>query len=52
VLKEGDSIEIDLAAGEIHHNNAAYFFPKFPDSMRQLLEVGGLAEYLKAQLRG
>jgi 3-isopropylmalate/(R)-2-methylmalate dehydratase small subunit len=51
VVKEGDSIEIDLAAGEIRHNNAAYLFPKFPDSMRQLLEVGGLAEYLKAQLR-
>ena len=24
-----------------------YSFPKFPDSMRKLLEVGGLAEYLK-----
>jgi 3-isopropylmalate/(R)-2-methylmalate dehydratase small subunit len=50
-VKEGDPVEIDLAAGEIHHNNAAYLFPKFPDSMRQLLEVGGLAEYLKAQFR-
>ena len=48
---EGDSIQIDLAAGEIHHNSATYLFPKFPDSMRKLLEVGGLAEYLKAQLR-
>jgi 3-isopropylmalate/(R)-2-methylmalate dehydratase small subunit len=50
-VAEGDSIQIDLAAGEIHHNGATYLFPKFPDSMRQLLEVGGLAEYLKAQLR-
>src|SRR5215469_2605727 len=47
-VNEGDVIEIDLAAGEIHYNNASYSFPKFPDSMRQLLEVGGLAEYLKA----
>jgi 3-isopropylmalate/(R)-2-methylmalate dehydratase small subunit len=48
-VTEGDSIQIDLAAGEIHHNGAKYSFPKFPDSMRQLLEVGGLAEYLKTQ---
>lgn len=46
-VAEGDRIEIDLAAGEIHHNAATYLFPKFPDSMRKLLEVGGLAEYLK-----
>jgi len=39
------------ASGQIRHNNAAYHFPKFPDSMRQLLEAGGLAQYLKAQFR-
>ena len=50
-VKEGDSIQIDLATGEIHHYDATFSFPKFPDSMRQLLEVGGLAEYLKAQLQ-
>ena len=47
---EGDSIEIDLGGGEIHHNGKSYTFPKFPESMRKLLEVGGLAAYLKAQL--
>jgi 3-isopropylmalate/(R)-2-methylmalate dehydratase small subunit len=47
-VAEGDSVEIDLSAGEIQHNHATYLFPKFPDSMRRLLEVGGLAEYLKA----
>jgi 3-isopropylmalate/(R)-2-methylmalate dehydratase small subunit len=45
-VAEGDQIEIDLAAGEIHHGGATYLFPKFPESMRKLLEVGGLAEYL------
>ena len=45
--REDDEIEIDLATGEIRHKDAKYVFPKFPDSMRQLLEVGGLAEYLK-----
>src|SRR5262245_30857591 len=48
---EGDEITIDLAAGEIHHKGMRHLFPKFPDSMRKLLEVGGLAEYLKAQNR-
>jgi 3-isopropylmalate dehydratase small subunit len=46
---EGDEIQIDLAAGEIHHAGATYLFPKFPDSMRTLLEAGGLAQYLRAQ---
>jgi 3-isopropylmalate/(R)-2-methylmalate dehydratase small subunit len=50
-VAEGDSVEIDLSAGKIHHNNATYVFPEFPDSMRKLLEVGGLAEYLKALQR-
>jgi 3-isopropylmalate/(R)-2-methylmalate dehydratase small subunit len=50
-VAEGDHIRIDLADGVIHHNNAKYLFPKFPDSVRKLLEVGGLAEYLKTEFR-
>ena len=51
VVSEADEITIDLRAGEIRHKNSSYLFPKFPDSMRQLLECGGLAEYLKAQVK-
>jgi 3-isopropylmalate/(R)-2-methylmalate dehydratase small subunit len=47
-VSEGDEIRIDLGAGEIEHKGATYSFPKFPDSMKKLLEVGGLAEYLKS----
>jgi 3-isopropylmalate/(R)-2-methylmalate dehydratase small subunit len=47
VVAEGDSIQIDLSVGQIHHNGASYPFPKFPDSMTKLLEAGGLAAYLK-----
>jgi 3-isopropylmalate/(R)-2-methylmalate dehydratase small subunit len=50
-VAEGDAIEIDLASGEIRHNTATYSFPKYPESMRQLLEVGGLAAYLKNVVR-
>ena len=48
--REGDEIEIDLA-GSIQHNGLRIPFPTFPDSVRELLELGGLAEYLKAQQR-
>jgi 3-isopropylmalate/(R)-2-methylmalate dehydratase small subunit len=47
---EGDEIGIDLA-GTIHHRGQGIAFPTFPDSVRELLELGGLAEYLKAQQR-
>ena len=50
VVAEGDAIQIDLAAGKIHHAGREHAFPKMPDSVRQILELGGLAEYLKAQL--
>lgn len=50
VVAEGDVIQIDLAAGKIHHAGGEHTFPKMPDSVRQILELGGLAEYLKAQL--
>lgn len=46
-VAEGDEIQIDLSAGDVRHNGKAHQFPKYPDSMRKLLEVGGLAAYLK-----
>jgi 3-isopropylmalate/(R)-2-methylmalate dehydratase small subunit len=49
-VSEGDEIEIDLA-GTINHCGQNIAFPTFPDSVRELLELGGLAEYLKAQQR-
>src|SRR5262245_48263862 len=48
-VDEGNEIEIDIPQGQIRHLGATYAFPKFPDFMRQLLELGGLAEYLKSQ---
>lgn len=50
-VQEGDQIQIDLAAGKIHLNDQEFLFPKMPDSVRELLELGGLAQYLKATLR-
>jgi 3-isopropylmalate/(R)-2-methylmalate dehydratase small subunit len=49
-VEEGDEIKIDLAAGNIQHGGKEYGFPRLPDSVRKILELGGLAAYLKAQL--
>jgi 3-isopropylmalate/(R)-2-methylmalate dehydratase small subunit len=48
---ENDQIEIDLMQGTIQCNGKQHTFPKFPDSVRQLLELGGLAEYLKQSVK-
>jgi len=48
--REGDSVRIDLAAGEVQLDGGTYPFPKIPESVRKILELGGLAEYLKAQM--
>jgi 3-isopropylmalate/(R)-2-methylmalate dehydratase small subunit len=50
-VREDDQIEIDVANGMIRSGNKQYSFPKFPDSVRQLLELGGLAEYLKQSVK-
>jgi 3-isopropylmalate/(R)-2-methylmalate dehydratase small subunit len=49
-VQEGDEMRIDLAAGRIQHAGNEYAFPQMPESVRRILELGGLAAYLKAQL--
>jgi 3-isopropylmalate dehydratase small subunit len=49
-VEEGDEVKIDLAASKILHGSKEYAFPQLPDSVRKILELGGLAAYLKAQL--
>lgn len=49
-VEEGDSLRIDLAASKIHRGGKEYGFPALPGSVRKILELGGLAAYLKAQL--
>ncbi len=49
-IADGDQLSIDLHAGKIVHNGREYAFPQMPESVRKILELGGLAEYLKTQL--
>lgn len=48
-VKEGDHIDINLAEGRIAHAGREYSFPQIPPSVRKILELGGLANYLKAK---
>jgi 3-isopropylmalate/(R)-2-methylmalate dehydratase small subunit len=49
-VQEGDEIRIDLEAGIVYCGDKEYPFPKMPESVRKILELGGLAEYLKSQM--
>jgi len=49
-VAEGDEISIDLAKGVISHDSHEYGFPAIPASVAKILELGGLAEYLKSTL--
>jgi 3-isopropylmalate dehydratase small subunit len=49
-VSEGDTIDIDLEQGRIAHAGRNYAFPQIPPSVRKILELGGLANYLKATL--
>lgn len=50
VVQEGDQISIDLALGRIMHADREYSFPQIPESVRKILELGGLVNYLKANM--
>src|SRR5215467_13414363 len=49
-VQENDEISIDLAGGKIVHGCDQYSYPVMAESVRKILELGGLAEYLKSQL--
>lgn len=49
-VNDGDTIRIDLEAGKVELAGKEYPFPKMPESVRKILELGGLAAYLQSQL--
>jgi 3-isopropylmalate/(R)-2-methylmalate dehydratase small subunit len=50
-VQEDDRIRIELSEGKLYHGEQEHSFPRMPDSVRQILESGGLAPYLKTQLQ-
>jgi len=48
-LSEGEQVSVDLATGEIKNidSGKTFYANSVPDFMRELIEAGGLVEYIK-----
>ncbi len=51
-FKEGDTVDIDMQAGTITNTSSgkSITFPPLPESMRAILDAGGLAPFVKKRL--
>lgn len=51
-FKEGDEVEVDMQNGKIINKSTGkeVAFPPLPESMRAILDAGGLAEFVKKRL--
>ena len=49
-LKDGQQIEIDLAAGEIRSEESTYSFAPIPEAVMGIFEAGGLVPYTRQRL--
>jgi 3-isopropylmalate/(R)-2-methylmalate dehydratase small subunit len=49
---EGDEVEVDMASGRIANKTSrkSIVFPPLPETMRAILEAGGLAAFVKKRL--
>ncbi len=48
-VRQGDTIEIDLAATRLYHQGRAFAFPPLPAQVQAILDAGGIIPYLQAQ---
>lgn len=48
-IAAGDTVAIDLAAGELRHGDRTYTFSPLPPEVSEILEAGGLVEYVRRQ---
>jgi 3-isopropylmalate/(R)-2-methylmalate dehydratase small subunit len=53
-FKEGDEVEVDMGAGRVRNNSTgeSHAFPPLPPVMREILEAGGLAPFVRKRLDG
>ena len=51
-IKEGHEVEVDMQAGKITNKTTGKVipFPPLPESMRAILDAGGLAEFVKKRM--
>ena len=50
-IKDGETVDIDLATGEIHCRKGPLKFDPLPDFMMRMLDAGGLIEYARKTIR-
>ena len=51
LVKKGDEIEIDLEDGKIYVKGKELTFPPLRDEVKEILDAGGLINYLKKKLK-
>ncbi len=51
-IEDGEEIEIDFDRGSIKTARDDFTFPPFPESVKGILEAGGLIPYTKKKLEG
>ncbi len=49
-IQNGEEIEIDVAAGQIHCAAGSFSFPPLPANVLNIIQAGGLIEYTRQQL--
>jgi len=50
-VKTGDAVTVDFEGGMVEHEGRRFAFPPLPESVMRILEMGGLVEYVKAEIR-
>jgi 3-isopropylmalate/(R)-2-methylmalate dehydratase small subunit len=51
-IQNGETIEVDLAAGEIRCAAGTFTFPPLPEAVMEIFNAGGLIEYTRQKLAG
>jgi len=46
--RDGDDVRVDVAGGFVEVGGARHPFPPYPESLRRILEAGGLIPYLRS----
>ena len=49
-IENGETVEVDLAAGEIRCAAGTFTFPPLPEAVMEIFEAGGLIEHTRQKL--
>jgi 3-isopropylmalate dehydratase small subunit len=49
-VQDGQEVFVDVDAGTVHVGEQSYTFPPYPESLRGIIDAGGLIPFVAAQL--